>query len=339
MASRQIYVQQLTLNGNSQRERLINSTKSDVLSKIINSPSCKSVLIDGVSNNLVVINTNNNRVKTFQSMPNKSYPLGTTIDYSNYKWLITDINEDAEIYQSGVLKQCNHLFRFQNHSSDIIEYWGVLEKPQASLDEEKVVSTRGSKLKAYLPYNDDTKKIFVDKRLFIETIFDKDGKEIPVCFVVTDIVSETTNYGNGKLLELTMEATAKNENDSIVEKIANYISPITPKPAPTPDPDLLNCEISGSSILKSGGSTRDYVAKFYESDGITLNESIIAVWQFVCLPEHVSFYNTVSNVNSISIQALDNNEILGENVKLILTDTGGLYNPAEFTIKVVTAFG
>lgn len=338
MPSRSLYQQTLVANGSSQRQREINQMKRKTLADLINSPSCKTVSIAGVDDNLIVIDTKDTRIKSFNSMPNKSYPLGTVVDWSSKKWLMTAISEDKEIYQSGTIKQCNHLFRFQNLTSAVLEYWGIIETPQASLDEEKIVTVLSSKLKVTLPYNADTCKIHIDKRLFVETRFDANGKEIPVIYKVNNIISANSDYGNGKLFELTLEEVGASTNDNITEKIADYISPITPPIPPTPDPMLLKCEIIGSSSLKAGGSTRKFEAKFYLADGMTLDTTIAPIWQLVSYAGHESFYTTSQNGNFIGISAADNTSIIDTEIKLVLTDSGGLYNPSEFIIKVVSAF-
>lgn len=333
-----LYETRLTLDGNTQRDRLINKEKYQISHNIINHPSYKTVLINEVSDGIIIINTDDSKTKNYNAMPNKTYPIGSLIDYANGKWLITDINADSEVYQTGIIKQCNHLLRFQNNTSTIVECWGILEKPQASLTESREVTVLSSKLKLTLPYNNDTRKIHIDKRLFIETRFDENGKEIAVVYKVNNIINSISDYGNGKLLEITLEEVGSSTSDSLTEKIADYIAPDTPSVPQTPDPVLLNCVITGSSYIKSGGSARSYEAKFYKEDGATLDTTITPVWQLICLPEHTQYYTTQSNGNFISISAADNSGIIGTEIKLILTDIGGLYNPTEFIVKVVSAF-
>jgi hypothetical protein len=294
-------------------------------------------LNNGVSQEFI-ITTSNNKVK-IKSRPNDTFNIGDTIDYHNFKWLVTEILNGFELCTSGVLKQCNHLFRFQNHTSDILEYWGVLEKFQASTDEEDEITSLSSKRNAILPFNDDTKKIFIGKKIFIETRFNKDNEEIPVVYEVKNINSATSNYGNGKLLELTLEEVSASENDSIIEKIADYISPVTPPSPPSPDPTLLTCEISGSLILKSGGSERWWKSVFYKSDGTTIDDTISPVWELVIPTGHESYYISTQNEDLIYISAANESSIIGDVLKLQLSDSNGLYNTAEFYIKVVSAFG
>lgn len=338
MPSREVYKQQLIVNGDTRRKRSVNQMKRN-LEHIIEHPSCKDVLVNGISDKLVILDTDNNRVKKYNALPNKTYSTGYLIDYANYKWLITDINEDSEVYQSGELKQCNHLFRFQNNTSEILECWGVVENPYStSLEENKVMTVRGNKLKAFIPYNNDTKNIFIDKRLFMEAGRNSNGKEIPIVYQVVDIVTATENYGNGKIIAITLEIVGANENDSLSEKIADYISPETQPTQPDTSVELFNCVVSGSDILKAGGSSRKYEAIFYQSDGITIDTTIIPVWNIVSCMGNEDYYHTSVDENCIYISADDNDSIIGDKITLQLSDSVGLYNSAEFYVEVVSAF-
>lgn len=298
-------------------------------------------LINQIKQDLIIIPTEKDNICLLKAKPNESFKIGDVITYNNAKWLITSLFKDVEIARRGVMQKCNLNLKYQNNSSVVLEQPCIISDSYSEVASSgKVVSIPIGKTSLILPYNQNTKIIHKDKRLMIETAYDHTGKTIGIVYNVSGFDGKTKDYGiDGRNLILTIETGTYSEaDDNIQEMICNYISPTTPHTPPVPDPTLLNCEVTGSLYIKAGGSARSYQATFYKSDGTTVDTTITPKWQLVCLPEHAQYYTTTPNLNSISIQAADNSAIIGTEIKLVLTDTGGLYNSSEFIVKVVSAF-
>lgn len=259
-----------------------------------------------------------------------------TISY----WICTDKNNYHNAYFKGLLRECNQLFKFQNGTPKILEYWGFTENPYSTtLSNGNVVSVPTNKLNFTMPYNDDTMKIFIDKRFVTEIGYDKNGKEIPIVYKVTSRESNTTNFSGGRFLKMMAEFDAHTDKDSVEFMIADYIPDDGSVDPPTPpDPDLLKCEISGSSSqIKVGGSVRQWAAKFYEVDGVTEAVGVVPIWEYELDDEYVDYIGSLKctqNGNFISIQCDDEN-LIGATLKLSLVDSNGLYNKIYLNIDIV----
>ena len=125
------------------------------------------------------------------------------------------------VQTSGVAWLCNHLFRFQNHSPKIIECWGVIDDGSYSLplDGNNQVKFPNNRVNFYLPYNDATKYLYVDKRIATDTIYDQYGEAILEVYKIQGKKQTLNTYGKGGHL-LVLEATSgqyNSETDNISE--------------------------------------------------------------------------------------------------------------------------
>lgn len=256
-------------------------------------------------------------------------------------WICTDRNNFFNIYYKGLVRECNHLFRFQNGTPEILEYWGFIENPYSTtLSKGNVLTYPTNKMNFTLPYNDDTKKIHKNKRFITEIGYDQDGKEIPVVYEITSNESITTSFGGGKFLKLMAEFSMYKSSDNMIELVADYIKPNSPSLSLKP-PNLAfgSCKIDGSLQLKSGGSPRTYTATFYDADGITPSVFTTAVWTLDATVEHIGLIHlTRQDDTTVTLQCDRNDEIIGSSFKLILRDIEGVYNATELEIKVVSPF-
>ena len=84
---------------------------------------------------------------------------------------------DATTHKTGVMRQCNKLFRFQNFSSAFIERWGIIDVSgySSSFNSNTQMQHSSEQVAIYLPYDDETAQIYVDKRLPSHVGVDKFG--------------------------------------------------------------------------------------------------------------------------------------------------------------------
>lgn len=335
----------MTQKGVTYRDRSINITKQNLIDKACNSPSYKTIVLGENEKGVLVRDTTDPHTKKLILYPeqigqNETINVGSILVFkdrpSENPWIVVKVDQDNDVTCNATIEQCNHLFRFQNNTSTILEYWGILKDPYSSqLETDKFITTRSNKLQGTLPYNEDTKKIFIDKRIYIESVYTDEQKEIPVVYKVTDVNSEISSYGNGKLLEIKLEFVSAKDNDSVEQKIADYISSSHPPSSVDPVKDL-KCEIIGRKEIRIGGSERIYEAVFYSNYGSTPNQDVVAKWSLVTLPEFAKNIKMASNSkNSISVKADYVEALVGSKFRVLLTDTDGVYPVFEFEVEVV----
>lgn len=264
---------------------------------------------------------------TFICFPGDNIESGDVIESFGEFWLVIETNTSNPIQTMGMAWLCNHRFRFQNWSSEIIERWGVLDSGVYSTTmsgNEKVQET-DKQFRVYLPYDDDTKKIYVDKRFAVDTRYDAFGKEILECYQVTGSNHVARSYGQGAHL-LILEVRSENYSEGRDNKellICDYIAPDEDVPAPSD----VTATISGRNSIPLNGS-RKYSVKFTDNRGNVLDD-MVAVWSIEDAPCGVAL---IADGDSARIETADDQALAGATVKLRVADTS---NTCEATKKVV----
>ncbi len=326
-------------DGKTYRDRAINREREMLMRRMTDSPASKTVLVNGEEKDLLMLSTDAQDVKNFKMLPGDTIEVGDMVEWNSEHWIVIRVDFDDEITRNGRIKQCNHLFRWQNGTPDIIYRWGVLDPGvySTTLAEEEKVVVPDKQYKIYLPFDEDTKKLYLHKRIATEIAYDKDGKEVLVVYELTGRDSITSSYGvNGHLL--VMYARSGGDwnpiNDNLELMICDYIAPgDSPSPPSPPPSSLLSCSISGRETLKAGLGARKYTVTFYEADGETEDTSVVAVWTVVPPAGYEGYIHYTTDGNALSLSA--DEDAVGEMVILRASDAGGLYQPCEFAVKVV----
>lgn len=268
----------------------------------------------------------------FIAFPNEELYVGDIISVDGANWIIVETNLTNPIQTIGKAWLCNHLFRFQNYDSTIYEYWGVIDDGTYSANPQSGDSTLhylNQRVDIYLPYDDITKYIYIDKRLAADTIYDKNGKSILEVYELQSRRLSMSTYGKGSHL-LVFEAQSGQFNpdeDNLLEEICDYISP---EENTLVNNDLLPCQIVGRNTIRCGGSAR-YGVEFYNSDGETVL-GVTPIWNLQTDIEGVGL-KEFNGIATIEVKDIDS--VVGETICLQCTDTAGLYNKCTFEIEVI----
>ena len=175
--------------------------------------------------------------------------------------------------------RCNHLFRFQTQDGKIHERWGVVDPGvfSTTINETEIIPLLNTQYKIYLPYDIDTARLYIDKRLAIGAMYDRDGDMVLRVYRITDYDPQSSNYGEDKLLLLKIKSDIFDPTkDNVEEDLCDYIEPDT-IPAPAPQ-DALNVQItySGTPSVKVGGLSKTFRAVFTNDAGDPVDME--AVW-------------------------------------------------------------
>ena len=290
-------------------------------------------LKNGVSQNFIIITTKDPHICTIKARADEKLSTGDIIDYHGGKWIVADMKNGLDICYEGIIRQCNFKLCYQNGNSIILEQWCLITDTYAEVSSNgKVITTPIGKTVIQIPYNNNTKMLYKDKRIMLEKVYDGTGKEIGTVYKITGFDGKTTDYGNGKLITLTIESDSFSDKDNLVQMVCDYIEPT---PSPIPSPDLLNCIINGTPTIRMGGTARTLTALFYKSDGITIDDTIIPVWNVDISDAYASNIHSSQNGNSISIWTDDINDIIGQTITISVVDSNGLYNSTSKILEVV----
>lgn len=318
---------QNTFGSSSKKESDINVLKRYISSHFADTTDYEdSCLIDGLSQRLIVVHTQNIIEKKIIAFPNETFYSGGIVDCYGQKWLITEVDANKQIYTIGKMTQCSLLLKWQNSLGQIIERWAVIENSGApqGMNEGNIITTPDLSFKLKLPLDSETINLQRDKRF----LADINGiKDEPDAFVITqrDVLSH--NYGQGGIIILGITQDSFNRViDSIELGIADYF---VPPVLPSGSTEII---YTNQPIIRVGGSNKRFTAVFKDGDGNILT-NITPVWTWTTISVHTDKFIVTSSGSYFDIKVLNYPELIGTSVKIDLTDTNDLYH-AELIVEV-----
>ena len=325
-----LYKTMLSTYGSSDRETVLNEAKENFIESIVENPSYRDdVYKNGKKCSLVIDRTETSYKYKIIALPDEELYAGDIVSIDDETLIVTEVRSLNPLQKVGTAWLCNINLSFQNGTHDIITRPAVLDSGVYSTTKNgnEELQYVDKQFKLYLPYDDDTKKIYVDKRIAVDTRFDKHGQEILEVYSITGLNRVARSYGKGGHLlicELRSD-TYSPSADNLELMICDYIEDNDSGSSAT---EQLPCSISGRPTIMLG-QTRTYTATFYNAENQEVS-GIESVWNIFGNIE----VSTQEVDNTIKITVPDNEDYIGETIQVILTDTNGLYKPFTFEVEV-----
>lgn len=325
-----LYNTMLSAYGSSDSETVLNETKENFIASIVENPSYRdNAYKNGEKCRLVIDRTETSYKYKIIAFPDEDLYAGDLISVDDENLIVTEVRSLNPLQKVGTAWLCNINLSFQNGTHDIITRPAVLDSGVYSTTKNgnEELQYVDKQFKLYLPYDDDTKKIYVDKRIAVDTRFDKHGKEILEVYSITGINRVARSYGKGGHLLICelRSGTYSPSDDNLELMICDYIADNDSGSSAT---ELLPCSISGRPTIMLG-QTRIYTATFYNADNQEV-DGVEPVWNIIGNIEA----STQQVDNTIKITVPDNEDYIGDTIQVILTDTNGLYKPFTFDVEV-----
>lgn len=326
------YERYIGVNGDTKRERSITRERESFRKHAVRNAAYRpDAMRNGSPQELLAIRSDVQYKYTVVAFPGDDLFVGDILEFEGEHWIVQETRVAGAFYTSGIAWLCNHLFRFQNGTSTIYERWGVLDSGVYSTTQAGSLKVRypDKQFRIYLPYDDATKKIYVDKRIAVDTMYDKRGNEILEVYTVTGRNRVARSYGTGAHL-LILECRGGGDFyrgiDNVEEIICDYIEPGTEPPVIETTP---HCEIMSGEILRTGGRLKA-TALFYDAHD-ELAEGIVPIWG-VTAPTGVVY--SVDEAGVLTLTARDAAELIGEEVVIALSEASGDYLPCTREVEV-----
>lgn len=304
-------------------DAVIAEAKMNLRDELMTSVHYVSGLRNGVAQNFVVTPSEAYHKYEIEAMPDEELCVGDEIEVCDLHWVVVKTRPVSPFQTIGLMWMCNHKFRWQNGTPEIIERWGVLDSGVYSTtrDGNGELVTPDKQFKMYFPKDDDTKKLHIDKRLACEVIYDSRGEEIMNVYRITGYDSVSTSYGNGGHL-LVLNARSEDyvpSRDSIEEMICDYIHP-GGSPAPDPDePEQTVYDITGPKRVYVGTS-RAYSVPFDDP-----------IWTVTCSASAIT--NSVAG-GVLTLTVPNRDDMIGELVQLSAENDAGT-SAAFMNVEVI----
>lgn len=243
------YNARLHANGATLREAQFNAESRYLTDKLPHSLSYHTVQIDGRTQNLAVINSDDLNKKTLLSMPGDDIENGALVHWMDSYWLVTEKDANNELYARATMLQCNHELKWVSDGGIIVRQWCVVEDGTKYLTGETQGSyndtdlyTGDTRITLRLPRNRYTVKIDRSSRFLIDDPGAPNGENIFAYRVTKPYKVGGVYNGKGVMaFVLTEENTTVYDNLDL--RIADYYRFFPretdtgdPAPAPAPDP-------------------------------------------------------------------------------------------------------
>ena len=318
------------------RDQNIISARESFLNGVESNPGYrKDALRNNVEQPLLVTATTSESVCEIAAMPGDDLEAGDIIECFDEHWLVVGVRLTSPIQKSGVMWLCNQKFVFQNFNAAVVERYGVMDDGSYSKSKtNELVPIVSGNYNIYLPLDEDTRQIYVDKRLATGTQYNALGEAILEVYAVKNVNNKGRNTGSlNKLLVLGAERDVYNkETDNVTLLICNYVAPVTPV---TPAANT-TYHISGRARLRIG-TTNPYQITLINSAGSTIPVPQPIDYEIAITSSgDVSSLTTVLENNVLKVSCPLKYDLIGKSFNINLTCAADTTRNTSIAVEVVT---
>lgn len=218
-----IYQSRIESIGTTKREARLRRESRYLSTKSPDSLSYSTVDIDGVGQEVSVINTDNLNEKFLFSMPGEDITPGGIVEWMDNHWLITERDAANEVYTRAKIIQCNYLIRWIDKDAVIHEQWCVIEDGTKYLtgqfeDRDYFVTRGDSRLALIISKNEHTSKLKRGCRFLI----DDPDSEVMLAYELTKPFKLSGVYNGQGIFKFVLQEVNTTDDDNQELRIADY---------------------------------------------------------------------------------------------------------------------
>lgn len=232
--------------GLTKREMWVNHTKASIRRRLLASPSCREVIIDGQKQTVSVVHQSDMSIKKICALPGERLKHGGIVDFANNKWLITELDADNEVYEKGLMEQCNHVLRWIGRDGELKEKWCVVVDGTKYLIGEKtmdIMSIGDARIAVTVGKDKDTVELARGARFLID---DEDSDAV-LAYQITK-PNKLFNVYNGKgVFRFILNEVNLTADDNKAMRIADYTNWA---PQKATDSDHVDSELMVAEIVE-----------------------------------------------------------------------------------------
>lgn len=209
----------------------------------------KDALVNGNPQPIVATRKETNKCDV-TVIPGDRLYIGDLVKVFNEYWICVEMYVDEFGMYYGELWMCNHIFHYQDFELNTIHKYAILDDGSYSKGNDKALVVTDNSFNCYISLDDESRSLFIDKRLGISVIYDKDGKEVLEAGKIKWIDIKSRNFGEGSHLMVfgINDDPFNPESDNIELLICDYKEkpkeelpeepePIEPEPVEPDNPD------------------------------------------------------------------------------------------------------
>ena len=223
MSGWSIYENKMSSIGATRRDLRINRSREVLRRKAMDSPACHLVTINGREQYVTITHKQDLAIKRICALPGETIPHGGLVTFADNVWLITELDADNEVYERGLMQQCNHRLKWINKRGELIEKWCIVEDGTKYLVGERSVqlmSIGDARIAVTIGKDEDTNEIDRGMRFLI----DDPDSPTPLAYQITK-PNRFFNLYNGKgIFRYILNEVNTTKNDDTELRIADFLS-------------------------------------------------------------------------------------------------------------------
>ena len=218
------YGDRMAVTGKTKRDYWVNHAQSSIARRLQDSPSCRTVLIDGEEQTVSITHHAEDGYKRIASLPGERLKHGGLVDFADSKWLIVQIDADDVIYQRGIMRRCNYILRWvSNKTGEIREKWCVVEDGTKYLIGERTrefLTIGDGRMAVTIAKDDDT----VELQRGLRFLIDDEDSDFVTAYQITKSNKLYNVYNGEGVFRFIMNEVQLTDDDDVERRIADFKS-------------------------------------------------------------------------------------------------------------------
>ena len=306
-----VYDRLLNAYGDNDADRAVELAKETFIREAMENPGyhpdCKR---NGIAQRFLIERSDVAYKFKFVTFPGEEIYPGDLIECGEYKFIIIEPPRFMDkITWAAIGRLSNLTLTWQDFSGKICSSPVCLDAGvySTTMNGTDTIMALDKQFKLYLPYTDETASLYIDKRIAVDSRYDKYGNRVLECYRITGMSRVARTYGTeGHLLVCELRSTPFSpEHDNVDLLICDYV---LPGETPVVSTDL-PCRINGRNKLRIGRSQR-YSASFYSQDDEE-RDDVTAIWDVSNVPSVLQDTFAIDN-NNLVISLPSDENLVGE---------------------------
>lgn len=223
MVSWDSYQDRIATIGTTRRGTALQREQGYLSKRIRDSLSYQVVDIDGVEQEVALIDSDNLDIKFAYSLPGETIRHGSLISWENNHWLVIELDAHREVYTRAKLQQCNHLLKWMLEDGTVHEQWCYVEDGTkyltGEMEDRYFVVTRGdSRIAVTIAKNEYSVKLDRTSRFLI----DDPDSPIKLSYQLTKPLKMNNVFENVGVFKFVLSEVNSTIYDDMENGIADY---------------------------------------------------------------------------------------------------------------------
>lgn len=289
-------------------------------------------MVNGFSQPLIATRISINKC-SISVPPNGEVNIGDLVYVFNEYWICISIYTDEIGCRCGELWMCNQIFKTQDENRKTVITYAIIDGGSYSNNPDKQIKTTNNTFDCYVSLNNETKRWFVDKRLCIDVVYNKDGNQCLDVAKISWIDSKSKNYGaNSHLLYFGLTDDVYNkETDNLEKMICDYtdLQGVSDDVLPLTFGQIV---ITGRDELRIG-TERTFKASAINNNGTAEEITSEVVWS---LNKDIQGVTLSQNGNECVVSIKLDADLIGEEFELECLDASQNYSKGKKRVVVIS---